>query len=353
MKITWILDNINTVNGMVRVVIGLSNFLTEKGHDVLIVSFYSETATPFFSLHPEVRVQNLGKDWRKLSRFDKHRILGGIMQNSDADIMLTCNEWANSSAILNKRRFSGKLIATQHMSYDSFSGRRRAINIILQRFADKFVVLTEADRTFYEKYGMHNLVVIPNAVYTETMDLSNKQKVICAVGRVEYAKGFDLLIKAFARIATEFPEWKLRILGDGSQREELIAAIHDLGLTHQIEMPGMSHAVAQELAQSSIYALSSRHEGFGLTLVEAMNAKNAIVAFEIPCTWDVLTTASAIVVPPENIKAFASALHKMISDEKLRESAGIAAYEEAQKYSVACIVEKWINLFDSLLGGRD
>lgn len=352
MKIIWMLDNINTMNGMVRVVIGLSNYFTEKGNEVEIVSFYSNRTTPFFSLRPDVRVRNLGKDWSKLTRSDKHQLLGDLMQTSDADIMLTCNEWANSSSVLHKRKFAGKLIVTQHMSCDGFTRRRRVLNAVLHRFADKVAVLTEADSAFYKKFGVQNVTVIPNAVYTETVDISNKQNIICAAGRFDHQKGFDLLIQAFAKVAEKMPDWKLRILGDGSQRANLLNQVNELGLSHQIEMPGMSNAIAEEFARSSIYVLSSRHEGFGLTLVEAMHAGNAIVAFDLPCVRDILTSESAIIVPPENAEALAAALYEMVCNTDFRVSSSLAAHAKAQEYTIENIGDKWLRLFDSLLGSN-
>lgn len=165
MKILWILDNINTLNGMVQVVIGLSNYFSDKGNAVRICSFFSKESHPFFKLNPEVTVNHLGENWNTCSRRDKHKLLGQIMENSDADVMLTCNEWANSSSVLNKRKFKGKLILTQHLSCDNFSARRKLVNAILHRFADAVAVLTKADKAFYKKYGACNVHVIPNAIY--------------------------------------------------------------------------------------------------------------------------------------------------------------------------------------------
>lgn len=165
MKIIWLIDDINTLNGMVQVVIGLSNHFSEKGHTVQICSFFSNESRPFFKLNSEISVKNLGKDWNHFSRADKHNLMGQIMTDSDADIMLTCNEWANTSSVLNRRKFNGKLILTQHLSCDNFTARRKMINGLLHRFADAVVVLTEADKVFYRKFGVRNVTVIPNAIY--------------------------------------------------------------------------------------------------------------------------------------------------------------------------------------------
>lgn len=348
MKILWILDNINTLNGMVQVVIGLSNHFAEKGHTAQICSFFSRESRPFFKLNPEVTVNHLGENWNTCSRMDKHRLLGQIMENSDADIMLTCNEWANSSSVLNKRKFKGKLILTQHLSCDNFSARRKMLNGMFHRFADAVAVLTEADKAFYKKCRAHNIYVIPNAIYNEPKEQPRKQNVVCSVGRVETVKGFDMLVSAFSQIAGDFPDWKLRIWGDGSQRKVLLSKIEELGLSRQIELPGVTDRVAEELAQSSVYVMSSRWEGFSLALVEAMAAGNAIVAFDLPCTKDILNSDSAIIVPRDDVDALADALRRMMSDAALREKCGAGAYAASEKYSIESIGQMWFALFDQL-----
>ena len=348
MKIIWMLDNINTLNGMVQVVIGLSNHFTEKGHAVKIYSLYSRESTPFFHLNPEVCVDNLGREWNSTSRADKHNILGQIMENSDADILLTCNEWANSSSVLHRKKFKGKIVLTQHLSCDNFTFRRKVLNSILHRFADAVAVLTEYDKAFYERFGIRNITVIPNAVYI-TPGAGERTNVICSVGRIVPEKGFDMLIEAFAKIAKDFPDWKLRIWGDGEDRKLLLSRIEKLGLSPQIELPGVTDRVAEELAQSSIYVVSSRWEGLSLAMIEAMSAGNAIVSFDLPCAKDSLTPECGLVIPSGNVDAMADALRKMMTDAAFREKCGAGAYAASRKYNIDNIGQMWFNLFDRLL----
>lgn len=349
MKIAWVIDNINVTNGMVHVVIGLSNIFCEKGYSVEITSFYSKETKPYWQLNPSIQVTNLGMDWRKLSRVGKHNLLGKLMLENDSDILLTCNEWANSSSVLNKEKFRGKIVLTQHMSCDSLSPKRRMLNCLVNRFADRFVVLTKADQRFYEKYGVSNVQVIPNANYNEVNPNEEKEKSILAVGRIEHIKGFDLLIDAFSMVANKHPDWKLRILGEGSQRKKYLVKIERLGLSGQIELQGATPKVADAYASSSVYAFSSRGEGFGLSLVEAMGGGNAIVAFDLPCVGEILGPKSGIVVPCEDTKAFSEALDKMMSDKTFREECGKAALTDAEKFSKNAIGNMWTSLFNELV----
>lgn len=347
MKIIWILDNINSLNGMVQVVIGLSNHFSEKGHNVRIYSFFSENCSTFFHINPEISVENLNLEWSKTSRADKHILLGRIMKNSDADIMLTCNEWAHTAAILNRINFKGKLILTQHLSCDKFSRKRKLVNSLLHRFADAVVVLTKFDKAFYEKTGIQNVTVIPNAVYISPQG-GDKTNILCSVGRVETVKGFDMLISAFSQIAKDFPDWKLQIWGDGSQRESLLTEVCKLGLSNQIELPGVTNQVAEVLSQSSIFVMSSRWEGSPLALIEAMASGNAIVAFDLPFTKDLLSTDFALIVPNGDVYALAQALRIAMTNKKLREEFGEGARTASEKFSIENIGKMWLKLFSNL-----
>lgn len=157
-----------------------------------------------------------------------------------------------------------------------------------------------------------------------------------------------MLIAAFAKLARDFPDWKLRILGEGSQRVSLLKQIEELGLSDQIEMPGVTDQVAEELSCSSIFVLSSRWEGLPLALIEAMSCANAIVAFDLPCVKDILSTDSAIIVPSGDVGKLADALHRMMVDETLRKACGATALAESEKFSIENIGKMWINLFEQI-----
>ena len=102
------------------------------------------------------------------------------------------------------------------------------------------------------------------------------------MGRFKYQKGFDMLVDAFAGVAERHPDWRLRIVGHGHLREPLQERIDALGLGDSVELAGPTDDVPGEMARASIYALSSRFEGFPLVLIEAMSKGMAIAAFDCP-----------------------------------------------------------------------
>ena len=152
-------------------------------------------------------------------------------------------------------------------------------------------------------------------------------------GRFEYQKGYDMLIEAFAQVHAKHPDWELRICGHGKLRPQFEQAIAEHGLGDVVELPGPSEDLPGEMEQASIYALSSRFEGFPLVLLEAMGKGMGVVAFDCPTgPRDIVEDRrNGILVPPKDPDAFAAGLLALIEDEELRRRCGAAAAETAQR----------------------
>jgi glycosyltransferase involved in cell wall biosynthesis len=174
---------------------------------------------------------------------------------------------------------------------------------------------------------------------------------VVAAGRLAPQKGFDLLIAAFGEVAADHPDWRLRILGSGDRRAELQAMIDARGLADGVELAGATSDIGAELAQASIFALSSRREGFPLVLVEAMSKGLAVVSFACPTGPEDLIEdhANGILVPPQDISAFATALRELIEDEPLRRRLGAAAATTASAYGVDAVGPRWEALLEAVI----
>ena len=102
--------------------------------------------------------------------------------------------------------------------------------------------------------------VIPNPLKLQNKHPSaEREKIILGVGRLHEVKGFDMLIRAFAKLNA--PEWKLVIAGEGVQRKSLETLAKELGMSDRVEMPGLIHDIEWYYKRASIYVLSSRSEG--------------------------------------------------------------------------------------------
>lgn len=234
----------------------------------------------------------------------------------------------------------------------------------IERHADVVVTLTKGDAREWRK--ARRVEVIPN--FTMMQPFVGTDACICpppvgtsrvmAVGRLEWQKGFDRLIDAWAMIADAHPQWRLDIFGSGTMEAELnarIAAIHSESGIRNSERSGriaihpFTKDIAREYAASAVFALSSRFEGFGLVLLEAMQNGVPCVVFDCPFgPSDVVVDGECgFVVPDGDVKAFARQLARLMDDEALRQQFAAAAKERAKHFDVDKVMGQWKQLFSN------
>jgi len=222
------------------------------------------------------------------------------------------------------------------------------------RALDALAVLTEEDRRDYAGAldGAPTRVVrLPNAVPPLSGERARPdRKVAVAAGRLNTQKGFDLLIEAWRPVAAAHPEWQLRIYGRGLQREALRRQILDLGLSDDVLLMGPTRDLGEALSQGSVFVLSSRFEGFGIVVVEAMSKGMAVVSFDCPRgPGEIIADGrDGVLVPAADVDALSRALLGVVEDEERRAALGTAALETARRYDPGTVGAGWAALVDDL-----
>ena len=214
---------------------------------------------------------------------------------------------------------------------------------------DRFVVLTHEDATYWK--GLSNLIVISNPItINPKYQTECKQKRAIAVGRYTYQKGFDILISAWKKVQTEHPDWHLNIYGSGDNKQYQEKA-DSLGLKDVIHCNGLVSNISAKYQESSIYILSSRFEGFGLVLAEAMSIGLPCVSFSCPCgPKDIICDGEdGILCENGNIQQLADGICKLIENEDLRKEMGRKAATNIQRYNIDNIMQQWDKLFKEVM----
>jgi len=246
-------------------------------------------------------------------------------------------------------------VGWEHMNFHAHRpGLAAEVRRTLGRL-DALVVLTEDDRRDYGALavaGRPRVVRIPNAVPRLGGGVSDlRAPVVAAAGRLLTQKGFDLLIEAFAQVAERRPGWQLRIYGAGSEGPALRHLVVERGLSERVLLMGATQHLGEALAQASLFALSSRFEGFGMVIVEAMSKGLPVVSFDCPRGPSEIIEpgVDGLLVPPEDVDALAAALVELIDDEDARRRMGAAALRKAARYDMAAVGARWDELLEALL----
>jgi glycosyltransferase involved in cell wall biosynthesis len=198
------------------------------------------------------------------------------------------------------------------------------------------------------------LVYLPNPLRRDagsSDQVEARESIILNVGRLHYQKGQDLLIRAFARIAGDVPDWRLCIMGEGDERPRLEALIRDLKVGDRVALLGRVDDPFPWYRRASIFAFPSRWEGTPNALIEAMSCGlPAIVSDAAPGVVEIVRDGrEGRVVPADDEEALAAALKNVAQDEEVRRRLGAQAARQAQHYASEPVLQTWD---DMLRGGR-
>jgi glycosyltransferase involved in cell wall biosynthesis len=366
------------MGGTIRTVLNLAEELARR-HDVEIVSVVRRRDFGFFAMPPGVRVTALDDRRATTPKTAGARLLSRmpsvLMHDQDYGFH-ACSLWTDVRLVRKLRSLSpGWLITTrpglnliaarltpahvrsigqEHMN---FHAHRPALAAEIRRAyggLDALAVLTADDQRDYSHVladADTRIARIPNAlpeIPGERAELI--RPIVVAAGRLTWQKGFDLLIRAFERVARERPEWSLRIYGAGRKRDRLRRLIATRDLYNHVFLMGSTQHLGEALAEGSIFALSSRYEGFGMVILEAMSKGLPVVSFDCPRGPSEIVHhgEDGLLVAAEDVDAFAAALLELIDDAPRRRRMGEAAVRTARQFDVGVIGSRWERLFEEL-----
>lgn len=245
-----------------------------------------------------------------------------------------------------------QLLLQKKFTHISWLDRKISRHLLgMLKRCEKVVVLTHKDAACWNGYD--NIEVIPNVVtnYPEKItDVADRPKRIIAVGRLHEQKGFDLLIQSWQLIAARHPDWQLVVYGHGGDQQKLQQQLEKAGLTSSMTFAGKTDNIYKEYQNSAFYVMSSRYEGWGLVLVEAMSCGLPCVSFDCPYgPSDIIRDGEdGFLVENGNIQQLADRMEQLIDNQPLRQQMGAEARTNAERFTKDKIMGRWTQLFENV-----
>lgn len=392
LKICFIMTNIFTVGGVQRVVSVLANELSEK-HEVEIIctSQKEKKSTNFYDLNENIKViynlelikiNLIKKIIYKLLKIlnsnsnifnNRNKVLEEIyypttirnkfvkyINNINYDIVIGVEGKYSLLLGMIKNRINIKAIGWFHNSYEAYFETKNRyywrMNTLFKKYIrclDRCIVLTEHDKSLLKKNMGLDCVRIYNPVsfLSENKSVGNNQNIICVARLVEQQKGLDMLIDAFEIVSKKHNDWKLMIVGDGPDKDKLIKKINIKNLNDKIKIIHHQKDIKKYYLNSDLFVSSSRWEGFGLVITEAMECGLPVVAFNNSGPSEIITNnINGFLVPKNDIISLAEIIHYLINNEKERKEISQKAILRAKDFSQENITEQWENILQQILG---
>jgi len=348
--------------GAERVMATLVNYYHDKGD---LVSIGCDTSAPSVYNLPPCPIFNIREgcySQKRISRLHSYRFIHmlhnirTIAERESPDVIVSFITDMNIFVLIALIGLRFPIIVCEHTNISRKIGLFKIIfRRLMYPLASAVTVLTRRDYKLWRK-KFNNVVYMPNPCDKQNFALNNIKRgnVILAAGRVDqwYIKGFDLLIKAWSNISQNHPGWELHIAGNTTTQSisELSAVVSNFE-KHHIKFLGFRNDVYDLMKCANIFVLSSRTEGLPMVLIEAMNAGDCCIAFDIRTGPNEIIRHefNGILVPEGDTNAMQNWISKLITDVELRNRLSANAPKSMKKYSLERIMNRWDILFKTIL----
>lgn len=380
-KIAYCLPSLYIPGGMERVLTIKANYFADVlGYEVYLILTDGKNLKPYYQLSDKVQLVylniNFDQLWNKnfihktalylYKQMEYKRKLKKALYTIKPDI--TVSMLRREINFINSIKDGSIKIGELHINRENFrklneESKRTFFNryfselwmnqLIKQlKKLDMFVTLSNEDASKWKELNKIKVINNPLPFFPEERSECSSKKVI-AVGRYAYQKGFDLLIKSWKVVALKHPDWELHIYG-GGERDEFIKKTVELDIHNSCFMESAVNNINDKYLDSSIFVLSSRYEGFGMVIIEAMACGVPAISFTCPSgPRDIIKDGiDGLLVENGNTKELANKICYLIENEEIRKEMGKQAKINVERFKIENIALQWQELFESLISSR-
>lgn len=370
-KITFLVLHLG-YGGIETATINTANSLCDK-YDIEIMSFYNLDNNQANKLNSKIKIKYLYNGNPNKEEFLKslhnHKIFntlkegikaGQILLKKRIKVIKYIKNCKSDYIVSTRCEFSTLLskygnnntvkIAQEHRYHNN---DKKYINTIKNKYnnIDYLFALTKCLYNDYKEFLKNNkhtkVELVPNMLY-EIPKCNSKldKKNIITISRLDYGKKNDDIIKSFSKIKES--NWKLYIIGDGKEFNNLKKLINDLNLKNKVILTGYKNKeeINKYMLDSSLFLMASITEGLPMVLLEAMSYGIPCIAYDVPSgVNDIIEDGrNGYIIKNRNEIEYIKRIEEVINDSKLRNDLGTNAKEKAKEFSKEKIVKIWKNI---------
>ena len=343
--------------GAQRVLSIIANHFAEKGWAITLMTFDDGSQPSFYKLHPSIQCVPLSISRQQPNALStllmyllRPIILRSAIRKNKPDVVISFIDLANILTLVATVGLRIPVIISERVNpaFHSIGCFWSVLRKMVYRWAACLVVQTRDVPPFFSTAIQKKINVIPNPVLLparneQNLDKDGSKKIILAMGRLVDQKGFDLLIKAFAKLKSKFPEWQINIWGEGEKKTYLENLCKELSLQKKVIFKGMNQDNYTVMKQADIFVLSSRYEGFPNVLAEAMACGLPVISFDCPSgpSEMIVDEKNGLLISKINDEELAKGIQRLMMDESLAKELGKEAKKVTDTFSMIKIMNLW------------
>lgn len=366
-KIAFLIEDISELSGGKRVAVNLANELS-KHYNVSFITWYNKKNV--FELLNTINIYYLLL-YKSRMRYDYFKLikkLNLLIKREKIEELIVVGRFVSIISFFAVFNTKCKLIICEHNSIKGYNTiakgfKNKIVNIFIllcyKFFVDKIVFLTRKDLEEYKKKNIRisdKLINIYNSLdnklFCNVKNYSLNSKKIITVGRIDYQKGYEYLIKVAKFVFSKHPDWQWHIYGDGvvKYKNQIIDLINQNNLQNNIILQGNRSDIYDLYQNYSFYVMTSRYEGLPMVLLEAKAKKLPIVSFDINSgPSDIVRDGvDGFLVEAFDCNVMADRICELIENSELRQKFSDNAHGNIDKFSKEKIIKQWCDFIENI-----
>lgn len=366
MRVCFFLGSLAVNGGIGRATSMLINQISQTSDiECFLLCYCDEKKPNFYYLSEKINQSFLLTSYMSMGTLlirSGHKRLRTYLQEKNIDLLVACGVLFFPIAVMATRGTKTRVICWEHTAPE------KAQDYKAQDFARKFgikrsdlnVVLTKkALRVYIEKYHAKNTIQIYNPIDTAIINNAGSynfsSKKIISVGRLTYPKNFSMAIEVAHEVFRRFPDWQWDIFGEGEERSMLLKLISKYNLDKNVHLRGQVDNIYDQYQHYSFMVMTSRYEGFPMSLLEGMGNRLPLISFDIATGPNeiIQNGINGFLVEAGNKEKMIEVICNLIADQELRKRMSRENSNNVDKFSEEKITSKWVQLFSMLSLNED